>query len=119
MERREFLKVALGFAAAAGAIATNAVAHAVPLLPNADGTTPPKSGEADAQSDKLATEATQRDGDTSDADSDIGARRRWRRRWRRRYWRRRYWRPRYWRRRRWWRRRRRWWRRPRRRVIYY
>ncbi len=43
MERREFLKIALGFTAAAGAIAATAMtAQAAPMLPDAGAAKPPE-----------------------------------------------------------------------------
>ncbi len=104
MERREFLKLAVGFAAAAGAVAaTAATAQAAPMMP-------PAKDLAGAAKDQPAVEpaiATQDDVDAMQPEQV-----RWG--WRRRRWRRYYWRPRYWRRRY----RRRYWR-PRRRVYYY
>jgi hypothetical protein len=103
MERREFLKLTLGFTAAAGGIAATA-AQAATMLPQTGDTAPPAgaataqgSTEPAARSDHNAAEAS---------DADFSAQRRyWRRRWwRPRYYRRR-WRPRYYRR---WRPRRRW-----------
>lgn len=108
MERREFLKLALGFTAVAGSIAAAAAtAQAAPVLPRAEGAI--GQGETAAIAD-AATKSTQSGGAAS-TDTEFGARhrRRWRRRWRRRYWSRRYWRPRHWRHR--------YWRRRRRRVI--
>lgn len=113
MERREFLKIALGFAAAVGSIATITAAQAASAHPNIDGDAVPKPGEMEPRSSEVAADATQSD-KIEAADTDFSAHRR-RRRWTRRRWRRRYWRPRYYARRRW-RRRRRWWRRPH--VIY-
>lgn len=109
MERREFLKLALGFTAAAGAIVTTASAQAAPMLPPArDLASVPKG-----QSAVEPAIATQDDVDAMQPEQVRWGwrRRRWRRyHWRPRYWRRRYWRPRVWRRRYW---------RPRRRVYYY
>jgi hypothetical protein len=118
MERREFLKIALGLVAAAGAIAgTAAQAAPLPQAGNAPKPTDPADASARTEADKLEQEVAARDDDLAaePGDTDFSARRWWRRR--RRYWRRR----RFWYRRRrrvFWRRRRRWWRR-RRRVIYY
>lgn len=104
MERREFLKLTLGFTAAAGAIAvTAATAQAAPMLPPANTMVPP-AGQKDALEPAIATQ--------DDIESMHPEQVRWG--WRRRRWRRYYWRPRYWRRRY----RRRYWR-PRRRVYYY
>jgi hypothetical protein len=105
MERREFLKLALGFTAAAGAIAaTAATAQAAPMLPpSRDFTSGPK--------DQLTAEPAIATQDAFDAMQPEQVQWGWRRR---RRWRRYYWRPRYWRRRY----RRRYWR-PRRRVYYY
>jgi hypothetical protein len=118
MERREFLKIALGFVAAAGAI-TGTAAQAAPLPQAGDAPKPTDpAAAAKAETDKLEQEVAARDDDLAaeSGDTDISARRWWR--VRRRYWRRRRrWRRRVWYRRRYWRRRRRWWRR--RRVIYY
>jgi hypothetical protein len=107
MERREFLKLTLGFTAAAGAIAaTAATVHAAPMLPAGDTALPPgppKTSETTMRPEEAKT-ASQDEINAIDAtDTDMSARRRW---WRRR--RRVYWRPR----------RRRLFRR-RRRVIYY
>lgn len=113
MERREFLKFSVGFAAAAGAIAATAkAAQAAP--------TPPLAGDAlkandhaetsaRTEAEKLEHETAAKDGDLAalDGDSDFSARRWWRRR--RVYFRRR--------RRIFVRRRRRFWRR--RRAIWY
>jgi hypothetical protein len=106
MERRHFLKLALGFAA--GGIALAASAQAAPLMPAPladDGKLP---ANPDAQPAVTS-------GDEVDRlkPEEVGRRRRrgWRRRhwgWRRRRWRRRHWgwhRPRWRRRRRYWRRR--------------
>lgn len=101
MERREFLKLALGFTAAAGVIAvTAATAQAAPMLPQATNMVPP-AGPKDAPAAEPAI-ATQDDIDSMQPEQVQWG---WRRRryWRRRYWRpgvrRRYWRRRYWRRR--------------------
>jgi hypothetical protein len=108
MERREFLKYALGVAAGAAAFAASATA--APLTPqplNEDAKLPANPEAQPAitsreEADRLAPEEVQ-----------WGYRRRWARRrwrWRRRYWRRRRyvawrrrrrWRRRYWRRRYW------------------
>jgi predicted alpha/beta-hydrolase family hydrolase len=95
MERREFLKIAFGFAAAAGAVATTvATAQAAPLLPQGmppDG--PAKPDQLAAQDEAAKAEpaiATQDDIDSIGPEQV---------QWRRRYWRRPYWRRRYWRRR--------------------
>jgi hypothetical protein len=102
MERRHFLKLALGFAA--GGIALAASAQAAPLMPapladdgklpvNPDAQPAVTTGE---EADRLTPEEVR-----------WGRRRHWgwrRRRWRRRHWgwhRRRRWRRRYWRRRYW------------------
>jgi hypothetical protein len=99
MERREFLKLTLGFTAAAGAIAvTAATAQAAPMLPSARNMVPPGSKDAPAAEPAIATQ------------DDVDSMRPEQVRWRRRHWRRRYWRPRVWRRR--------YWRRPRR-AFYY
>lgn len=111
MERREFLKVAAGFAAGAVAFATSA--QAAPLLPQ--GGTPNAKGSDDNEAKPAL--ADQRDLDEARVEEVRWGRRRWgfrRRHWgwrrrrfwgyrRRRYWgvRRRYWRRRYWRRRYW------------------
>ena len=102
MERRHFLKLALGFAA--GGIALAASAQAAPLMPapladdaklpvNPDAQPAVTTGE---EVDKLSPDEVR-----------WGRRRRWGRRWgwrrrryfgwhRRRHWRRRVWRRRYW-----------------------
>lgn len=103
MDRRGFLKAALGVAGAAAALAT-LPAEAMPRMAPAP-ETGPKPGEAPAAA--IATPE-----DIADAKiENVYWRRRWY--WRRRYWgwrRRRYWRRRYWRRRYWgWRWRRRYW----------
>jgi hypothetical protein len=116
MERREFLKVAFGFAAGAAALAASA--QAAPLMPQSlseDGRLPP------ANEDAHPAVTTADEVDRLKPEEVRWGRRRWRRRWgfrRRRYWgfrRRRYWgfRRRRWgfRRRRWGYRRRRWGRR--------
>lgn len=100
MERREFLKVALGFTAAAGAVTLAGVAQAAPMIA-------PTRQENDARSpDRLAAEpAVANENDLAEArlEQVQWRRRRWRRRWgwrpRRRYWgyHRRRWRRRfYW-----------------------
>lgn len=98
MERRHFLKLALGFAA--GGIALAASAQAAPLMPapldarlpaHPDAEPAVTSGE---EAERLTPEEV-----------------RWHRGWRRRHWRRRHWgwRRRRWRRRHWgWHRRRHW-----------
>ena len=105
MERREFLKLTLGFTAAAGAIAAAATtAQAAPMLPQTGDMTPPaapKPAETAMRSEEAKPEMASHE--ETNTDTDMSSRRWWRRR--RRYWRRR------WHRRRWWRRRRR--------VIYY
>ena len=105
MERREFLKLTLGFTAAAGsiaAIATSAV-QAAPMLP-LTGMPPPEVKPAETAMQGKAEPAVQTDPNAAATDdTDMWARHR------RRFWRRR---------RRWWpHRRRRFFRR--RRVIYY
>jgi hypothetical protein len=105
MERREFLKVALGFTAAAGAIAATAMsAQAAPMLPDASAAKPPEGAARTAAQGKAEPAANGEHNAVKVGDTDISSHRR------RRYWRRR--------RRVWYRRPRRWWRR-RRRVIYY
>src|SRR3954465_5337423 len=87
MDRRGFLKVALGVTGAAAALAS-LPAQAIPMarMPQ----TGPQTGEAPA-----AAIATPEDiADAKEENVYWG----WRRR---RYWRHRYWRHRYWRRRRW------------------
>lgn len=107
MERREFLKLTVGFAAAAGAIAATATAaQAAPTpLPASDAlnATDQTDTSARSEADKVEREATTRNGDPAglEKDTEFSARRWWRRR-----------------RRVFYRRRRRIWRR-RRRVIYY
>jgi hypothetical protein len=96
MERREFLKLTLGFTAAAGAIAVAATtAQAAPLLPDGDmrSHATSKPVEAAQKPDAPQPETAARD----EADTDMSSRRYWRRRWRRHYWRPRH---RFWRRRR-------------------
>lgn len=107
MERRDFLKLAFGFAAGAAAIAASA--QAAPLMPQplpADGRLPP-----DHQALQPAV-TTGEEADRLKPEEVRWGRRwhrgwRWRRRrhwgWRRRHWgwrrrwhRRRYWRRRYW-----------------------
>jgi hypothetical protein len=103
MERREFLKVAMGFTAAAGAMAATAVAaQAAPMLPQEmQSPTPHKAAETAAQPAR-AEAAVHADGNAGEVgDTEMSSRRWWRRR-----------------RRVFFRRRRRWWRR-RRRVIFY
>jgi len=102
MERREFLKLTLGFAAAAGAVAaTAAAAQAAPLLPQEGAASEGKPAEPAAQPDASESAGTTQNGPkaATSSDTDMSAQY-WRRR-RRRYWRRA--RRRYWRRRRWWR----------------
>ena len=107
MERREFLKLTLGFTAAAGAIvATAAAAQAAPMLPPTAPVTPTK-GETPPP-DKARVEPAPQDELQAGESSDTDMSSRWRRR--RRFWIRR-------RRVYFVRRRRRFWRR--RRVIYY
>jgi hypothetical protein len=107
MERREFLKLTVGFAAAAGAIAATAAAAqaATTPLPASDALTATEKAETSArvEADKVEHEATTREGDRAELekDTEFSAQRWWRRR-----------------RRVFYRRRRRFWRR-RRRVIYY
>ena len=98
MERREFLKLTLGFTAAAGAIAAGAAAaQAAPMLPTSD--MPPKPAEAAMRSQDATVEnLAQGDLNAIDEDNvDMSARRWWRRRRRVIFVRRR---PRRWRRRR-------------------
>jgi len=97
MERREFLKLTLGFTAAAGAVAaTAASAQAAPLMPS--------TGHLAAQPPAIGPEPALTNQDEVDAvrpeQVQWGRRRRRYRRYRRYYWRPRYWRRRYWRRRR-------------------
>ena len=103
MERREFLKAALGFTAAAGAIAATAMAaQATPMIPaDMPGPTPQKAAGTVAPQPAKAEPAVQNAHDSEVNDTEMSSRRWWRRR--RVFIRRR---PR------------RWWRR-RRRVIYY
>jgi hypothetical protein len=108
MERREFLKVALGFTAAAGAIAATAMsAQAAPVLPDADTAKPPEGAAKTVESTEQGKAEPAAKEEHKVGDTDMSSQY-WRRR-RRRYWRRsrRYWR----------RRRRRVWRRGR--FIYY
>ncbi len=106
MERRDFLKFALG--AIAGAAALAASAHATPLMPqplNDDAKFPVNPDAQPAvtsqdEADRLRPEEV-RWGRRRWGYRRWGYRRRWRRRpfWgyrRRRVWRRRYWRRRYW-----------------------
>jgi hypothetical protein len=98
MERREFLKLTLGFTAAAGAmVAAAATAQAAPVLPQTSDV--PPVGVKPNETAPAAKEAEPVTASRGDTDSEMSSRRRWRRR---------FWRPR----------RRRFWRR-RRRVIYY
>jgi hypothetical protein len=109
LERREFLKVAFGFAAGAAALAASA--QAAPLMPPA----PPldaKPPHPELQPQNAV--ADQNDLEAAKIEEVRWGRRRWRRRWgfrrRRRFWgyrrrrfygfRRRPWRRRFWRRRR-------------------
>jgi len=97
MERREFLKLTLGFTAAAGAIvATAAAAQAAPMLPpvsDTPRTTDPAA--ARTETDQLEHETAAREGGFAAPDTDFSAQRYWRRRRRvffrrrRRFWRRR------------------------------
>jgi hypothetical protein len=113
MERRDFLKFALG--AAAGAAALVASAQAAPLMPqplnaaaklplNPDAQPAVTSGD---EVDRLTPEEVRWGRGRGWGRRRWGYRRRfwgyrrrrywgWRRRHRRRYWRRRYWRRRYW-----------------------
>jgi hypothetical protein len=106
MERREFLKLSMGFAAAAGAIAATATVAQAATMPlpasDAPNTTQQSGTTARAETDKVEHEATTREGEVAhpERDTEFSARRYWRRR-----------------RRVFYRRRRRFWRR--RRVIYY
>ena len=110
MERRDFLKVALGVAAGAAAFAAGA--QAAPLMPqplSGNGPSPAHQDAHPAVTDQ--DEVAQLKPEEVRWHRHWGWRRRhwgWRRRhwgWRRRYWRRRYWRRRYWRHRYWHRRR--------------
>jgi hypothetical protein len=104
MERREFLKLTLGFAAAAGAVAATA-AQAAPPLPQEGAASEGKPAQPAAQPDASKSTGTVQNGPkaatsaATSSDTDMSSQY-WRRR-RRRYWRRA--RRRYWRRRRWWR----------------
>jgi hypothetical protein len=110
MERRDFLKVALGVAAGAAAFATSV--QAAPLMPQPLADDGPLPANPDAQ--PAVTDQNEFDNLQPEEVRwyhHYGWHRHygWRRRyWRRRYWRRRYWRHRYWRRRYW---RRHYWRR--------
>jgi hypothetical protein len=97
MERREFLKLTLGFTAAAGAIAATA-AQAAPLLPQTDGTAPPSTLRPEEKTAQPAGEQRQ-DTPADTDDHEISSRHRhhhhhhhhhrhwhWRRRWWRRHW---------------------------------
>lgn len=99
MERREFLKLTLGFAAAAGAItATVVAARAAPLLPQ-EGAAAPEGKPAQPDANKSSDAAKDGRAAPTSTDTDMSSQY-WRRR-RRRYWRRgrrRYWRRRGWRR---------------------
>ena len=95
MDRRGFLKMALGVTGAAAALAS-LPAEAMPMAPMPQ--IGVKPGEAPA-----AAIATPDDIAEAKVENIYWG---WRRR---RYWRRRYWRHRYWRRRYWGWRRRRWW----------
>ena len=107
MERRHFLKLALGFAAGAAALAAGAEAEAAPLAPQ------PLAKDLPGNSAAQPAVTTGDEVDRLSPDEvrwGRGRRRGWGRRrwgWRRRGWRRR----RYWGFRRRWRRRRRFWRR--------
>ena len=98
MERREFLKLTLGFTAAAGAIAATA-AQAAPL-PQTDGTAPPSTLRPEAKTAQPAGEQRQ-DTPADTDDHQMSSRHRyhhhhhhhhhhrhwhWRRRWWRRHW---------------------------------
>ena len=116
MERRHFLKLALGFAAGAAALAAGAEAEAAPLAPQplAKDLPPPGDAEArpavttDEEVDRLSPDQVRWGRGRGRGWGRRGwgyGRRRWgwrrrrywgyrrrvRRRWRRRYWRRRYW----------------------------
>jgi hypothetical protein len=110
MERRDFLKVAFGFAAGAAAFAASA--QAAPLMPHPlpeDGPLPPSNENA------RPAVTTGDEVEHLKPEEVRWYHRRWRRHWRRRRrwhrrywrrrhywgWRRRYWRRRYWRRRYW------------------
>ena len=86
MERREFLKLTVGFAAAAGAIAATATAaQAAPMpLPASDAlkATDQTGTSARAEADKVEGEATTQVGDRAELekDTEFSARRWWRRR---------------------------------------
>jgi len=99
MERREFLKVALGFAATAGAIVAAATAaQGAPMLPQA-GDAPPGGKPAETAVQPEAAKNKSDGGDTSVASSDTDMSSQYWRRRRRRYWRRaRRVRRRFWRR---------------------
>jgi hypothetical protein len=106
MERRDFLKLAFGFAAGAAALAASA--RAAPLMPHPlteDGSLPPSNEDA------RPAVTTGDEVERLKPEEVRWYHRRWRRHWRRRRrWHRRYWRRRHWgwRRRHW---RRRYWRR--------
>ena len=108
MERRDFLKLALGFVAGGAALAASAQAAPLMPAPLADGGKPPAGPDARPavtsgdEVDRLTPEEVR----WGRGRHRGWGRRRWgwrRRRYRRRYWgwrRRRRWRRRYWRRRR-------------------
>ena len=119
MERRDFLKLAFGFAAGAAALAASA--RAAPLMPHPlaeDGPLPPSNEDA-----RPAVTTGDEVEHLKPEEVRWGwHRRHWRRHWRRhRRWHRRYWRRRHWgwRRRHWGWRRRHWRRRYWRRRYYY
>jgi hypothetical protein len=86
MERREFLKLTLGFTAAAGAIAATAMtAQAAPMLPQTGDALPPaapKPAEAAARPDEAKRSNEAKSAPHDEKDTDMSARRRrfWRRR---------------------------------------
>jgi hypothetical protein len=106
MERRDFLKLAFGFAAGAAALAASA--QAAPLMPQPlaeDGRLPPANDAQPAVTTENEVERLKPE--------EVRWGRRWHRRWRwrrRRHW---GWRRRHWGWRRRWHRRRRFWRRRR------
>lgn len=99
MERREFLKLTLGFTAAAGSIAAMAAtAQAAPMLPTTGDMGSPAKAEANTAEAKSADSATQEKAAPAAhndlnavEDTDMSAHRRRRRWWRRRVWRRPRW----------------------------
>ncbi|MFO1108255.1 MAG: twin-arginine translocation signal domain-containing protein [Bradyrhizobium sp.] len=102
MERREFLKIAVGVAAGVAAVA--ATAHAAPLMPqplNEDAKLPKNPDARPAVTSGEEVERLQPQ-EVRWGRRHWGWRRRhwgWRRRhwgWRRRHWRRHHWRRRYW-----------------------